>query len=510
MTGEAAFREAMEQWLETALRTYLPGDLICLVPAPLLPTSSRLDLPIDYLGRSDAKSRKAIARFGTVTAIFKDTGSSVFRRIHEFYKSSQPVIVLIREASRSDETIKTGIGRLCVLGVDVPDRDKPHVGDCLADLFVGQSGCVRIPPDTFKSLPEAVEQSYVETSIASEDHELADIVTAHCQAHPFYAPTLAPILPHAHVVMVLARSIHSDDWAVRRRFGAGGVTFLLKPNCKLTDDLSVRMIAVAQRVDGLLGSLHFATEDMARSQAAADALSILKHSVGNHLGNIASLAPQIGPHLTVLKRILHGAVAYARQRGSPIIENEKLIPWQHLGFERQPFDETLKRVLWALKPKLEFSVSGIQGGKLDSRVLVLIEELARNLAKGPEDKPGIIAITCDPITGKGAVRISGWATTWDLQRIVRNLNGITPGTDVLSLRGLEAVVRLSSALRASASFAEFALGEDAIRRRDAMTSPDTINHDLSFRIWDQESYDPDETCYRPFLMMFDNLQLLIL
>ena len=413
---EDAFHKAIEHWLVAALCDYLPTSVLCLVPAPLLPDSSRLDLPTPYLGRPDPASRKAIARFGTITAIFRERGASLFRQIHESYNDSQPVVVLMRQDGDGTSSTETKLAHLCVLNVQSVNGDEPHPGDKLADRFVATEGCLRVPPDLFTPCPEAFKTERLnQTTKGSE--KIQEILLQHVKDHPFYTPTLAPILPHAQIVMVLARSIHSNSWNLRRRFGAGGVTFLLKPDNELTDDLITRLCAVAQRVDGLLGSLHFATEDVDRSQAAADALSILKHSVGDNLRDIATLAPEIGPRLTVVQRVLEGSVAFARQRGIAVDDGRGPVPWNKLGFKGQSFDQTLKTTFWGLHSKLEFSGVGFENGRLDSRVLVLMEELFRNLAKGPKGKPGKIVVTCNPQSGVGGIQVSGWENTVGLQRL---------------------------------------------------------------------------------------------
>ncbi len=512
--GEAVFQKAMEHWLEKALLEYLPEEIICLVPAPLLPDSSGLSLPVPYLGRVGSESSyKGIARFGVVTALFQKEKASLFRRIHKYYGGVEPVIVKIRKDDGSSG-IDPGVdevGKFCLVSVPCSPDDQPHPGDPLTGGFISGKGKIfAVEPGRFQPDQAALREEEVpEPARDKGDAEIGRIVDKHIRNHSFYVPTLAPILHHAQVVMVLARSIHDDRWEERRKFGAGGVTFLLAPDYKMTEDLAIRLCAVAQRVDGLLGSLHFATEDVARGRAAADALDILKHSVGNHLDEIEICIPEAGPRLTVLERMLQGAVGCARQQGISATDNQRPITWNQLGFNGQPFDKTLRDVFWGLHDSLEFSISGLDRGNLDSRVIVLVEELARNLAKGPEDKPGSISITCNPETGLGNVRVDGWASTESLQKIVTNLNNTEPRKDALVLRGTGAIIQVVNSLQKSRVPSDYVLGEEAIEKFRRQIPPDIVNHELGFNLWNQENFVKGRVCYRPFIMIFSKIQMII-
>ncbi len=509
--GEAVFREAMEKWLEKALIEYLPPEVVCLVPAPLLPDSSRLHLPVPYLARAEPEHYRGIARFGVVTALFQQLKASLFLRIHEFYVESEPVIVVFRSTSTEflpEDPTEVRVGRLCVITVACNQDEKLHPADVLAEGFGTEGEVIRIHPGEFTPFPEAREQAEVKF-FPRGDRGIIEEVNLHVRVeHPDYMSILAPILPELQVVMVLARSIHDARWEARRRFGAGGVTLLLKTGTTVTEDLAVRLCAVAQRVDGLLGSLHFATEDVARAKAAADALEILNHSVGNHLKAIELRNPNAGPRLLILQRILQGAVGFARQQGMPVLDDQQALAWPQLGYQGQAFDQTLRQALWGRNPALEFFVSGLENGAVDSRALMLIEELARNLAYGPLEQPGSIRIDCDPRSGIGSIQVEGWALTSNLEALSDRLQEIQPGSDVMRLRGTAAVIQLAKALQCSRVPVAYVLGEEAIARHRQGLPPDLSKPDLGFELWRNspasESRESDE---RPFLMLFQQIQI---
>ena len=509
--GEAVFQKAMEHWLEKALLEYLPAEVLCLVPAPLLPDSSRLYLPVPYLGRTGSDSAyKGIARFGVVTALFQEHKASLFLRIHQCYGGLEPVIVTIRkdgDPSDIDPEVSE-VGKFCIVSVPCPPDDQPHSGDTLAGGFKPDGKVFRVEPSEFRLCPDAMREAALEHT-GDGDHAIKRIIDEHIEEYSFYAPTLAPILHHAQVVMVLARSIHDKSWEKRRKFGAGGVTFLLEPDCKMTEDLAIRLCAIAQRVDGLLGSLHFASEDVARAKTAASALGILKHSVGNSLRTMMFIKTQVAPNLKILDRCLYGAVAYAQNESSVIREQGKAIPWSKLGYKGCSFDETLKSVIWKSYRNLSFSVEEIKDKAPDSRVLVMVEELARNLANGP-NKEGHIAIKCDPKTGIGTISVKGSGTAEDLKSIQDRLMAIEPSFIAVSLRGLGTVIELSQSLKGPNSSAEYALGEEAIRRRAMGVAADFSNQDLQLHVWTQDEFDPYKNVERIFAMEFINLKLAIL
>lgn len=509
--GEAVFQKAIEYWLEKALLEYLPAEVLCLVPAPLLPDSSGLSLPVPYLGRAGSESSyKGIARFGVVTALFQKEKASLYRLIHEYYGGVEPVIVKIRKDD-GPSGIDPGVdevGKFCLVSVPCSPDDQPHPGDPLTGGFISGKGKIfALEPGRFQPDQAALREEEVPEPAREEgDAEIGGIVDKHIRDHSFYVPTLAPILHHAQVVMVLARSIHDDRWEERRKFGAGGVTFLLAPDCRITEDLAIRLCAVAQRVDGLLGSLHFAIEDVTRAETTAAALGILKHSVVNNLRVIGALASHVAPHLTILTRCLHGALAYARRERTSIIEEEQVLLWRNLGYSEKSFDQTIKDVLWAQRPQLSFEVDEILGLAPDSRVLVMVEELARNLAKGL-NRMGRIKIQCNPKTGIGHITVEGWGSSIDLDRVKERLQSMEPAAITVSLRGLRTIIEIFQALQDQLSAAEYVLGEDAIRRFHSNEASDFTHPGMSIRMWTQDSYDSAGEF--PFLIIFKNLKLAI-
>lgn len=474
---EEELRYALTSWLTEALRHYLPKDVLGLLATPLLPDTSELEFSTPYLCRDYKEAQNVASLFLETTSSFHDLGASLHKRLHASHNENCPAVVVLRRSGVGTGFVGLDLEDVAICTLAVSDPDKPKdAHDTKTFERIDTDRVIEL--EVKLECPPLIKSKRVEAYTSDNGHpKVTTAVQNHLNDFPAYAPALLGLLEHCQVVMVLARALHAPNSEKRRHLGSGGMTFVIYPSSQISEELIMRLIALAQRVDALLGTVHFATAAIARNRAMDDALSMLRHSVGNYIDKIASIERRLAPYMTLLKRSLQGAVAYARREAMPMAVNGNSLTWNTLGHASESYGQTLKTVLWGSQVNLELRVTGIEEWTLDCRVLLLLEELARNLKKHNSSCNKSLMIIEAVSVEDATIRVSGTGLPADLRNIACAVEGFRyQGRLQPNLRGLQSLLLLYADLRTPDSCAEFFLGDVG-----AVTTENLITLEKSLR-----------------------------
>jgi hypothetical protein len=165
----------------------------------------------------------------------------------------------------------------------------------------------------------------------------------------------------------------------------------------------------------------------------------------------------------LLKQVITGAITYACREALPIFGGKKGLPWKKLGYRLQPFEKDIESAILAGNDSVNLECNDVHEAVIDARLVPLIEELVRNLAKGP--KAGYrhsMSVIRDSDEFCINIVISGFARADQARDMIRRLNSVRDATiqfeHSLAVRGLGAIVSLVNAMRSTDSKLVYAFG----------------------------------------------------